>query len=122
MPRPRLAHLPVVLAGVLAPPHIGPWLRQRPRHHVLTRRQLRQPHVEVVAGCEILFPHAARRAPDGTEPGAFARSARGAQADDAYRHLARDSTCTTRHDRGSIAARVSPPSKTITLSCGNGGR
>jgi hypothetical protein len=75
----HLAQIPLRVCG---PADVGPWLRLRIRHQLAARSDLRQPHVEEILSCVILFPDTARQQPHGAETKPLTARSRRAKAYD----------------------------------------
>jgi hypothetical protein len=74
--RLRTSHLAQIPLRVGGPARVGPWLRLRIRNQFAARRDFRQPQIEEVPLCVILFPDAARQQPHGAEAKPFTAHSR----------------------------------------------
>jgi hypothetical protein len=75
-----IRHLAQIPLRVRGPAGVGPRLRLRICHQFAAGRDLRQPYVEKVLLCVILFPDATRQQPYGAEAKPFTACPRSAKS------------------------------------------
>jgi hypothetical protein len=78
--RLRTCHLAQIPFHIRGPACVGPRLRLRICHQFAAGRDLRQPYVEKVLLCVILFPDATRQQPYGAEAKPFTACPRSAKS------------------------------------------
>jgi hypothetical protein len=88
------SHLAQIPLRVRSPARVGPRLRLRIRNQFPARCHFRQPYVEEVPLCVILFPDAARQQPHGAEAKPLPARARCTKSHD-LNHLRRSTVAMT---------------------------